>query len=74
MYSAFMLEDHMLHFFFLGGPVIHDFAFAVWVGVLTGTFSSIYVASPILILHEYWLNARRKAAKAAAAAGAAARK
>ena len=54
--------------FFLGGPVIHDFAFAVWVGVLTGTFSSIYVASPILILHEDWLNARKKAAKAAAAA------
>jgi preprotein translocase subunit SecF len=35
-----------------GGPVIHDFAFALLVGVVTGTYSSIYVASPILLLWE----------------------
>jgi preprotein translocase subunit SecF len=35
-----------------GGPVIHDFAFALLVGVITGTYSSIYVASPILLLWE----------------------
>ncbi|MCG8471395.1 MAG: protein translocase subunit SecF [Desulfobacterales bacterium] len=33
----------------LGGGVIHDFAFAMIIGVLTGTYSSIYVASPILL-------------------------
>jgi preprotein translocase subunit SecF len=33
----------------LGGGIIHDFAFAMMVGVLIGTYSSIYVASPILI-------------------------
>jgi len=32
-----------------GGGIIHDFAFALAVGVLVGTYSSIYVASPILI-------------------------
>lgn len=35
--------------FALGGGIIHDFAFAMIVGVLIGTYSSIYVASSILI-------------------------
>ncbi len=35
--------------FFLGGGIIHDFAFAMIVGILVGTYSSIYVASPILL-------------------------
>jgi len=34
--------------FLFGGVVIHDFAFALLVGVLIGTYSSIFVASPIL--------------------------
>jgi len=35
--------------FFFGGGIIHDFAFALIVGIFVGTFSSIYVASPILL-------------------------
>ncbi len=35
--------------FTLGGGIIHDFAFAMIIGVLIGTYSSIYVASPILL-------------------------
>ena len=35
--------------FFLGGGVIHDFAFALMVGVIVGTYSSIFIASPIVI-------------------------
>lgn len=35
--------------FVLGGGIIHDFAFAMLVGILVGTYSSIYVASPILL-------------------------
>jgi len=35
-----------------GGEVIHDFAFALTVGVLVGTYSSIFVASPIVALWE----------------------
>jgi preprotein translocase subunit SecF len=38
--------------FILGGGVIHDFAFALIVGVVVGTYSSIFVASPILIAWE----------------------
>jgi preprotein translocase subunit SecF len=35
--------------FALGGGIIHDFAFALLVGICVGTYSSIYVASPILV-------------------------
>lgn len=42
--------------FALGGGIIHDFSFALLVGILVGTYSSIYVASPILLAWQ----ARRK--------------
>ena len=45
--------------FIFGGGVIHDFAFALLVGVTVGTYSSIFIASPVLILWEN-LAARRK--------------
>ena len=36
-----------------GGEVIHNFALAMIIGVIIGTYSSIYIASPILVqLHE----------------------
>lgn len=43
--------------FVMGGSIIHDFAFALIVGVLVGTYSSIYVASPILLA---WQELSRK--------------
>jgi preprotein translocase subunit SecF len=36
--------------YFLGGGVIHDFALAMLIGVGVGTYSSIFVASPILLM------------------------
>ena len=39
----------VLALFFFGGEVIHDFAFALLVGVIVGTYSSIFVASPLLV-------------------------
>ncbi len=36
--------------FVLGGEVLRDFAFALMIGILTGTYSSIFVASPLLLL------------------------
>ena len=35
--------------FVLGGGIIHDFAFALIVGIVVGTYSSVFVASPILL-------------------------
>jgi preprotein translocase subunit SecF len=40
----------LIALYVLGGDIIHDFAFALIVGVLVGTYSSIYVASPILLI------------------------
>ena len=46
-----------------GVGVIRDFAFAMNVGVVVGTYSSIFIASPILIwLNEKFLESQRRAA------------
>ncbi len=42
----------VLALFFLGGGVIHNFAFALLIGVLVGTYSSIFVASPVLVFWD----------------------
>ena len=39
-----------------GGPTIHGFAFAMIIGVVTGTYSSIYIASPFLL----WISSQSK--------------
>ena len=56
----------LLCLFFLGGTVIHDFTFAMLIGVITGTYSSIFVASPILILYEDLTKGKRVLKKATA--------
>ncbi|SHO46205.1 protein translocase subunit SecDF [Desulfopila aestuarii] len=38
----------LLALYFLGGSVIHDFSFAMLAGVIVGTYSSIFIASPLL--------------------------
>jgi preprotein translocase subunit SecF len=50
--------------FFLGGAVIHGFAFVLLVGVVVGTYSSIYVASPLMLFWQNVLVARRKGRRA----------
>ena len=50
----------VLALFVLGGGVIHNFAFAMLVGVLIGTYSSIFVASPVLILWEQKKKVKKK--------------
>ncbi len=47
----------VLALFIFGGGVIHNFAFALLIGVMIGTFSSIFVASPLLI---FWQNHRTR--------------
>lgn len=39
----------VLTLFFLGGEVIHDFAFTLIAGIVVGTYSSVYVASPVML-------------------------
>ena len=47
--------------FFFGGDIIHDFAFALIIGVAVGTYSSIYIASPILLVLEEKLSVKKVA-------------
>jgi len=35
-----------------GGEVLHDFSIALLLGVIVGTYSSIFVASPILVVWQ----------------------
>ena len=46
--------------FILGGPVIHNFAFALIIGIAVGTYSSIYIASPVVV---YWETIRTRLAQ-----------
>ena len=43
-----------------GGVVIHDFAFAMLIGTLIGTYSSIYVACPVVIFWEKLFAPKKK--------------
>jgi len=47
----------VLSLFILGGGIIHDFALAMLIGIVVGTYSSVYVASPILLA---WQDAAKK--------------
>jgi preprotein translocase subunit SecF len=40
--------------FVLGGSVIHSFAFALLVGFIAGTYASIYIACPLVLVMEGW--------------------
>jgi len=48
--------------FFLGGEIIHGFAFTLLVGFIVGTYSTIYIASPIVLYMDFKPRTRRKAA------------
>ena len=48
----------VISLFFFGGAVIHDFSFAMLVGVIVGTYSSIFVATPLLA--EWYLAVEKK--------------
>lgn len=49
----------LLIIYFFGGPTIRDFIMGLGVGVITGTYSSIFVASPLLVEWHYFSERRR---------------
>jgi len=57
----------VLALFIFGGGVIHNFAFAMLVGIMVGTYSSIFIASPVLI---FWDDYRSRGKKMAVEEGA----
>jgi preprotein translocase subunit SecF len=50
----------VLILFFIGGPVIHDFAAAMIVGLITGAYSTVYIASPVVLIMEQFFARRRR--------------
>jgi preprotein translocase subunit SecF len=58
----------VLALFLFGGPVLHGFSFALVVGIIIGTYSSVFVASPIVLGWHEFFDKRKKTAPAVAAA------
>lgn len=58
----------LLSLLIIGGPVLRDFAFILVTGILVGTYSSVYIVSPMIVYFEDWRTSRRKDAPATAPA------
>ena len=54
--------------YFLGGPVLNSIAFALFIGIIVGTYSSIFIASPIVLFWHGFMDQRSKAIRASAPA------
>lgn len=50
----------LLALLFLGGPVIFDFSFALFVGVVAGCYSTVFIASPFVLFMERFAPSKRK--------------
>ncbi len=50
----------ILILFFFGGPVIHDFTTAMIIGLISGTYSTIYIASPTVLLWHHHITLKRR--------------
>jgi preprotein translocase subunit SecF len=50
----------VLALFLFGGEVLHGFSFALVIGILIGTYSSIAIAAPILVAYQDWRSGRGK--------------
>ena len=48
--------------FLFGGPVLHGFSLALVIGIIIGTYSSVFVASPIVLGWHDWYDKRGKKA------------
>jgi len=56
--------------FLFGGPVLHGFSFALVVGIMIGTYSSVFVASPIVLFWHNYFDSRKRTASVPVAAAA----
>jgi preprotein translocase subunit SecF len=58
-----------LSLLFFGGQVLNGFSFALTVGIIVGTYSSIFVASPILVFWQDYADQRKRKGSPAAGSG-----
>jgi preprotein translocase subunit SecF len=59
----------VLALYLFGGEVLHGFSFALVIGILIGTYSSIAIAAPILVAYQDWQQQRSKPVVALAGKG-----
>ena len=59
----------VLALYLFGGEVLHGFSFALVIGILIGTYSSIAIAAPILVAYQDWRSGRDKPAAMLPAGG-----
>ena len=52
----------VLSLYLFGGEVLHSFSFALVIGILIGTYSSIAVAAPMLVAYQDWRTGRGRVA------------
>ena len=50
-----------------GGPVLRDFSLILLIGILVGTYSSIYIVAPMVVYLEEWKDKRKSGTRAAKA-------
>jgi SecD/SecF fusion protein len=50
--TSFVTLLSVIALFFFGGEILNDFAFALLVGFISGVYSTIYIASPLLLIWE----------------------
>jgi len=53
----------VISLYFFGGDTIHGFAFLLLFGITVGTYSTIFIASPVVILYGKWTEGRKVAAR-----------
>ena len=54
----------LIALFLFGGGVIHDFAFTLMFGVIVGTYSSVFIAAPVVLAMEgYYQRMKEKEAE-----------
>ncbi len=56
----------LIALFFFGGEVLHDFTVTLLIGVVFGTYSSVFIASPLVLVWETYREAGKKKAKSTA--------
>jgi preprotein translocase subunit SecF len=61
--TSFTVFLVLIALYFFGGVVIHDFAFILLVGVVFGTYSSVFIASPLVLVWEQLRSSKRKRKK-----------
>ena len=68
--TSFLTWLSCVSIFLFGGPALRDFSFVLVVGIIIGTYSTIYIASPILVVWQDWVIKRKQAAASVAPAAA----